>query len=867
MKMLGNCLKIYFLLFTAFTAPVAYSQLGVPKQVYPPEGAILYLNSQVVFQWDAVPGATYYDFEFDAGTGWVHPQYNLTSPALPWPNDGLGTHTWRVRARNSTTTGEWTNPPRSYNVVEYKPDLKVTSVSLSNTSLQAGNTYNVSFTLQNLGPAPTTGTSRTGFYLGTSSDDAQTYLAEYPTASITSVNGATSGNQAVTIPANTAPGDYYIVVYADYQNSISEASETNNKSGKQVTVFKFAVTSATISVSPTTVNLGQSATGSGSITGAGSGTVTYVWEYQKPGSSSWSQYGTAINVTMTNNSATIPSITLAPPFDNTGTYIFQVKTTIPNQITSSPKSVNVPEPPKPDLKVTSVNLSNTSLQAGNTYNVSFTLQNLGPAPTTGTSLTGFYLGNASDDAQTYLAQYTTSSITSVNGTTSGTQAVTIPANTVPGNYYIVVYADYQNLISEALETNNKSGKQVNVFKFAVTSATLSVTPATVSLGQSATGSGSISGAGSGQVTYVWEYQKPGSSSWFQYDTPTNVTMTNNSATIPSISLTPPFDTPGTYTFRVRTTSPNEIISSPKSITVPEPPKPDLTVTNVSLDKIIVQAGGSVNVTYTLKNEGPAASTGTSLTGIYLGASHYASTTFLKEVASESINSVNGTLPKTQGVIIPENTLPGEYYIVVFADYDDAIDEGTNEDDNINSTAISVFKFQVTSAEISVTPTSVTSVSDPITTSAILKGEGSGTVQFKWQQLKPGSSVWEDLSGLPETTTMTNGSATIGAATFNPFSSGGQYTLRVVTISPNAITSNETEVFVGNDVLFPEIYPLRISQDGNQKFYVIAKITDQGSGIDPSSVKLIYMKVPTEVFELDKGSVLMTKINNSDVSIR
>ena len=867
MKNLSILLRIYFILLFIITSFSVYS-IGIPTLTFPPDNSSFVINTQTLFQWNTVPNATSYDYEFDTGTSYVFRQ-NTTAPTLTWSHGYLGKHTFKVRAINSTTIGEW-SAVLNYTVIEPpKPDLQITSISISPTQIQTGGSgsFNITYTIKNDGSATPCCSQTTGIYLSSTVDGTNKFLfADAPIAKSSLTSGASvSRTVGGTLPADVSPGDYYIVAYADYNNSISgESNEDNNKKSVNISAFKFQVSTATISVTPTTVSLGQAATGSGSITGAGTGTVSFVWEYKKPGQSSWIPYGNAVNITMSNNTATIPSIPLIPPFDAPGTYTFQVRTTSPNQITSGTKTVTVPEPPKPDLTVTIVSLDKTNVQAGGSVNVTYTLKNEGPAASTGTSLTGIYLGTTQYATTNYLSEVPTESINSLNGTLTKTQGVIIPENTPPGDYFIVVFADYKYAVNEgANENDNIKGTAVSVFKFQVSSATISISPTTVSLGQLAIGSGSIIGAGTGTVSYFWEYKKPGQSFWTPYGNAVNITMNNNTATIPSIPLIPPFDVPGTYTFQVRTTSPNQIISDPKTVTVPEPPRPNLTVSIVSLDKASTQAGGSINVTYTLKNEGPAASTGTSLTGIYLGTDQYATTTYLGEVPTENINSVNGTLTITYGVIIPENTPPGDYYIVVFADYKDKVEEGVNEDDNINGTQLTVIKFEVTEVTISVTPTTVATVGSSITTSGTITGTGNGEVSFKWQWMKPGSSTWEDISGLTENASMTNGKATITSGTYNPFSSGGTYFFRVVPISPNAVISNEIEVFVGNDVLFPEIHPLKISQDGNQKFYVIAKITDQGSGIDPSSVKLIYMKVPSEVFELDKGSVLMTKINNSD----
>jgi len=60
---------------------------------------------------------------------------------------------------------------------------------------------------------------------------------------------------------------------------------------------------------------------------------------------------------------------------------------------------------------------------------------------------------------------------------------------------------------------------------------------------------------------------------------------------------------------------------------------------------------------------------------------------------------------------------------------------------------------------------------------------------------------------------------------------------------------------------PNIEIWRMYQSGDQKFRVCAKVWDDGVGVDPSTVKFEYLKIPTAVLKDDYGSVVMTEYSN------
>ena len=168
-------------------------------------------------------------------------------------------------------------------VVLPPPDLTVTSVSLSSGTVQAGNSVDVTYTVKNQGTGSSKAVSA-GIYLSTTQTGTSTYLNR-GSVPVLSAGGQSSLTTQVTIPSATTAGSYYIVVYADYTNAEpNEINESNNITGKAVTIIRFTVTGVSVTVTPSSLNEGEIMTKSVTITGTGGGTVNYRWEDKNPGS-------------------------------------------------------------------------------------------------------------------------------------------------------------------------------------------------------------------------------------------------------------------------------------------------------------------------------------------------------------------------------------------------------------------------------------------------------------------------------------------------------------------------------------------------------------------------------------------------------
>ena len=127
----------------------------------------------------------------------------------------------------------------AFTVRKKKPDLIISALSLSNTVLDAGENLTVNYTVKNQGEASTGSGPKHCVYLSADNiiDTSDKCLDEDSQFSIGAGN-TNSETTFISIPDDTEPGTYFIGVYADYKNAITESDETNNTSAIEITVPK-----------------------------------------------------------------------------------------------------------------------------------------------------------------------------------------------------------------------------------------------------------------------------------------------------------------------------------------------------------------------------------------------------------------------------------------------------------------------------------------------------------------------------------------------------------------------------------------------------------------------------------------------------
>jgi subtilase family serine protease len=126
---------------------------------------------------------------------------------------------------NNTTTA----------LIRLSPDLVVSVLSVP-TSAVRGTPITVSDTTKNQGQG-VAGATTTSFYLSPNNTwDATDALLQSRPVPILGFGATSPGSTSVTIPAGTAPGNYFILARADATGAVAEAVENNNVLSKAITI-------------------------------------------------------------------------------------------------------------------------------------------------------------------------------------------------------------------------------------------------------------------------------------------------------------------------------------------------------------------------------------------------------------------------------------------------------------------------------------------------------------------------------------------------------------------------------------------------------------------------------------------------------
>ena len=347
------------------------------------------------------------------------------------------------------------NNNRASSTVKVGPDLRVTAISAP-SSAAAGATITVTDTTKNQG-AGSAATSSTGFYLSTDPSIGPTdvFLGSRAVGELGS-GGTATASVVLQIPADTAPGSYYVIGRADWNTIVAETAENNNdrasgpvKSGGDLVLAAQSASgtgrpNGPITVTDTTKNQGvvpvpESATGFYlSLNSAYNPTVDVFLGSRVVGSLGPSETSTA------------STQLVIPPGTASGTYYVIGVADWNGGVAESTESNNTRTSNRvligSDLVVTAVSAPSSAV-AGNSISAS----------------DSFFLSSDSslDVSDVLLA---TRPIPSLGPGLSdgGWVALPIPVSTTAGTYFIIAKADGDNAIAEALENNDTRVRSISV---------------------------------------------------------------------------------------------------------------------------------------------------------------------------------------------------------------------------------------------------------------------------------------------------------------------------------------------------------------------------------------------------------------------
>jgi uncharacterized membrane protein len=441
------------------------------------------------------------------------------SRSLSIPNSAAaGTYTVYVILDYNNAIGQsntnndiyWTS--LSIQTVQQLPDLVVSSLSVSSTSVRAGSQVTVSLTVlnQGSGSAPSSLT-RIRLAAGTTITTNDPLLDAFTVGPL-AANQSQSFSRTVTIPSTTVPGNYYMGATANADGAITESNGNNNQRTTPITITgtdNATFVSKTIADN-TTMSPGQSFTVTFRL--RNSGTTTWT-----PGASghtlnfvSGNQMGAPSYVALSSSVSPGSEVNINIPMtapSTTGTYTGYWRMNNPSRVffgdqvyvqivVSSPNSDLIPQ----NLAVTP-NLG----PAGSNATVSFTIRNQGSG-TAKESTTNIRINTSSSNVtkdDPLLASINIPSI-SPGGTYTVSQPVTIPSNRPTGTNYIWVILDVNRTANQSNETNDRAYVPFTVSLSsgsAKVSQGITITPAPVIVGQNFQGSFTLTEVQGAPITF------------------------------------------------------------------------------------------------------------------------------------------------------------------------------------------------------------------------------------------------------------------------------------------------------------------------------------------------------------------------------
>ncbi len=354
------------------------------------------------------------------------------------------------------------------------PDIEATSVSTSSSSVVMGETITVQYRIDNVG-TDYSGSFYWKLYLSSDStiSTSDVYVDEF---SVSSINGGSyrSGYEySVTIPTGMSSGYHYLGMIADNRDTVNELDETNNivSSSSRIDIEEPADLVPDSPSGPSTGQSGQQVSLSWRIDNTGDDTSGwFYWEMYISTDSTITTSDTKLGSTQQVSSisgGSYRSGTMSASLPSNlaqGTYYFGIIVDTTSRITEGDETNNIEvgnsiyiSAPDYDLEATSISVDSGYRQVceGSDIYITLSVTNLGAdnagshyyeaLVSTGNSASAIYTGTSLGYA---------SGTPNVPSYTHTSMLATLPTSITPGTYYVGLYVDYGDYISESNENNN-----------------------------------------------------------------------------------------------------------------------------------------------------------------------------------------------------------------------------------------------------------------------------------------------------------------------------------------------------------------------------------------------------------------------------
>ncbi|HEY4313325.1 MAG TPA: CARDB domain-containing protein [Pirellulales bacterium] len=700
-------------------------------------------------------------------------------------------------------------------------DLAVTDVTPP-VEGYSGRSISVSWTVANIGTSPTTGSWTDSVYLEVAGSTTDTFLGQLRRPENLSPGANYTRTNTYTLP-NGISGQYAIKVVTNSNNGTAEVNAANDilaSSAFPLYLSPYADLQVSSVTAPPTATAGQTATFSWTVVNAGTGaTDVPQWTDNLYLSTSPTSLTGAILIGSASNPDYLASgdtynqsLTVTVPSNLTGSY-YAIVVTNANQTQYEyvfgnndtgasvvPVSIQAPVTPAQGfLHVQSVSVSPappSTVYAGSTVNVSWTVTNTGNAPITpgddgywddGLALSptpnwdgvdGYWLGGHQNSE--------TQPLQPGNSYTSQ-KTISIPQGVTPGTWYIVAVPDThywtggtgiggsttprdQGSAALSIQIPPSPDLQVSTqlvtadIKTVTAGQPVNVTWTVVNDGFAGTSAGSWQDAvylvsnGSttissgalllGTVTHTGDLDPTESyTTTTAFKVPAGVAPGNYNILVFTDSSNVVKEYSPTYDAEANNVGPASIGTSGTLQVLAAPPtSPDLQITTLTAPTT-AQAGRSMSVSWAVSNQGSGATQGSS----------WADTVYLSPTPSTQLSSsdilvgtfahsgalgANANYTNTQSVTIP-TSVSGSYYVVVFTDSNNAVQESApGYDAEANNISVASTATLIAAATPPPPPPPPPPVSDLDVTSVGTPSSATAgqSVSFSWTVLNNGPNA-------------------------------------------------------------------------------------------------------------------------------
>ena len=352
-------------------------------------------------------------------------------------------------------------------LVRVGPDLAVTALTAPGIA-GPGSTVIVNDTTKNQGGGNAAGTA-TRFYLSSNlTVDAGDAALESHSVGPLIVGASTTTATNVTMPTSVSSGTYYLFAVADDGNALPESTENNNTRFVTIRIgadlFVSALTAPSRAASGSTISVTDTIKNSG---GGGSGTSTtafYLSANLTFDAADTRLSGTRTVASLDAGASSMGTTGVTLPAVPPGTWYLVAVADDAGEVVETQETNNTRQTTiyvGPDLQAAGVNAPFT-VTAGTTMTVTDSVRNIG-AEVAGASTTRFYLSlnGTLDAADILLDGERTVAAIAVNGISSGTTALLIPAG-LSGRYNLLAIADALGAVAESSEINNVSLRSITI---------------------------------------------------------------------------------------------------------------------------------------------------------------------------------------------------------------------------------------------------------------------------------------------------------------------------------------------------------------------------------------------------------------------